>query len=224
MLNIAQKSKVSALALLVIIASSTISSDRDALFPIKFLSGASAQNVAGKIASRPKVVGDASLSKKKKGFWRRGGKVVSPAEEEDGEWCNGTLWETFCGIYSSWEYFWSFAWSFAPYIESNDGVERRKSKSGKSKGGNGDLSWELELLLAESQMILMALGISILFAILSWILHVQREKREQRKNTQGNGEDGGKYNTNLVLAPFRCHLCRLGDLMMRLVPTHFAIR
>lgn len=206
MLTIAHKFKVSALALLALIAFSTILSERDALIPIISLGGASAQNVAGKIATRPKVVTDASSSKKKKGFWRRGGKVVNPTEQVDGKWCNDTLWDTFCGIYANGEYWWSYALSFAPYSPSYDIMERRKSKSGKNKGSNGDLSWQWELFLAESQMILMALGISILFALLSWIVHVQRDKKAQPKNIQENGEEGGKYNTYLVLAPFHHHL------------------
>lgn len=141
---------------------------------------ASAQNVAGKFAARPKVVDKSSSSRKKRAFWKRGGpKVVATGDDDDGEY---HAWEMFGSFYESGEDWLNYAWSIMPSLSSEKdngsgatiqkagGAKKNKLVKGKINHGNTiDPSWKWDLFMAESEVFLIAVGISIVLAVLSWI-------------------------------------------------------
>ena len=138
-----------------------------------------AQNVAGKIATRTKLVDDGTTTKNKKkkrsfSFW--GGKTAAQQKVVNVDGGDGE--------YS----FWS--------------RKRNKKKEGSTNNKGDESSWTWELFYAETKMIIVSVITSVLCAVLSWIWYARPILcRDDVKKT---GEEGGEwYDLNHdVLPPF----------------------
>ena len=119
---------------------------------------ASAQNGAGKFATRAKLT--TTSSKKKKPFWgnRRLEEVANEDADRDGEF-DGSLW-------------------------------RRLRRA--IDGGNGSSSWEWDLFLAESRMILVSIIVSVMCAFLPFIWYSMPGKGKSARH-DGKEEGGGEF-------------------------------
>jgi len=115
---------------------------------------ASAQNGAGKFATRAKLT--STSSKKKRPFWgnRRLEEVANEESDRDGEF-DDSLWRRL------WRAF---------------------------DGGNSSSSWEWDLFLAESRMIIVSIIASVMCAFLPFIWYSMPGKRISARH---DGEEGG---------------------------------
>lgn len=164
---------------------------------------ASAQNLAGKFASRPKIVENSSSKKK----WNR------KNTDQDGEYT--TQWGSFMNLLEGWGSFlfyengmsWlgSFSWSVVPESSGgNGGSSAKRKKRGRKDSVQVvvDSAWKRDLFAAEFHMIVLSILSSVVIAMLSWIWYMGMNHKPQSARNIQQGEEGGECNSSMCLPSF----------------------